>query len=348
MKILNVITILFLIGFSCKKPPNKPITPGEYEDGILVLNEGLFEQNNASLSFYDGTDVYQQVFKAENNRGLGDTANDFETYNLLGGQYIIVAVDVSSQIEIIDRNTLESIAQIPVFDGVNAREPRRIVINGTLAYVCNFDGTVAVIDLISHSVTKIIEVGANPDGMVAVDNRLFVSNSGGLNFPVYDSTMSVINMENQSLETTFETRINSSEMVVDSQNEVYLVSRGNYDDVAPALLRINANTYEIIEEIDVNASSLNTWEDDLYFYNGDVGMIQKFNMLTESVEMTGLVDVSGYDTFFGMQLDVENERIYCFDANGYVNASTVKAYSLNGAYLFEFTAGLNAKKLIFN
>lgn len=344
--VILLLTLSFVMG--CKKKPENPNPPGKYDEGILVLNEGLFEQNNASLSFYDGTTAYQQVFLAENGRGLGDTANDFDTYSLDGKDYVIIAVDISSQIEIVERQTLKSVAQIPLMNGDNAREPRRVRVFGNKAFVCNFDGTVAVIDLVSYSVVGLINVGANPDGMVVVGNHLYVSNSGGLNFPVYDSTVSVIDMTSNTVIDEFYTRINCNEMVVDGQGEIYLVSNGNYDNVPRALLRISTHTNSVLDVYDIAASSLAIYMDWLYFFDGDAETIKRWNTLTEMVDPTWGIDVSDFDTFYGLKIDPITERIYGLDANGYVNSSTITAYSLNGNWLFEFQAGINAKSLIFN
>lgn len=347
MKYYYIIAVLLVV-IACKKKPEPPAVPEKYETGIVVLNEGLFEQNNASLSFYDGETAYHQVFKSENGRGLGDTANDFKTYSFGGKEYIIIAVDVSSQVEIIERKTMKSVAQIPFFDGINAREPRQIEVHGTRAYVCNFDGTVGVIDLITNSVVDLIEVGANPDGLAIVNDRLYVSNSGGLHYPVYDSTMSVINLSSLMVEETFETRINCSQMIVDDQGEIYLVSRGNYGDVSPALLRIDPITNTVVETIEMSISSLaydNNW---MYYFNGEEDAIYRYNTLTETNEASPFMDVSSYDTFAGFILDKTNERFFCLDANGYVNSSTVRAYNMSGEILFEFKAGLIANDLIFN
>ncbi|MFT5819033.1 MAG: DNA-binding beta-propeller fold protein YncE [Crocinitomix sp.] len=347
MKYYYYIAVLFVL-IACNKKPLPPAIPAQYDSGIVVLNEGLFEQNNSSLTFYDGTTSYQQVFKSENGRGLGDTANDFDTYSFGGKQYIIIAVDVSSQVEIIDRKTLKVVAQIPFFDGINAREPRQIKVHGTRALVCNFDGTVGVIDLISNTLVDLIEVGANPDGLAIVNDKLYVSNSGGLNYPIYDSTVSVIDLATLIVEETFETRINCSQMIVDGQDEIYLVSRGNYDDISPALLRIDAATNTVLEISEMEIGSIAYYNNWIYFYNGDEEAVYRYDTQTEMVEPTPFMDVSSYETFGGIIIDETNERLFCLDVNGYVNSSTIIAHNLSGEFLFEFTGGLIASDLIFN
>lgn len=345
------IASLFLVA-SCKKddPPPPPASPGKYENGLLILNEGLFQQNNASLSYYDleSQQVFTQTFQTENGRGLGDTANDFEKYVLNGKAYILIAVDISSQLEVVEANTLKSVAQIPVFDGTTARHPRRIEIYGTTAFVCNFDGTVSVVDLVTNSIVNTLQTGANPDGMVQVGSNLFVSNSGGLNYPVYDSTMTVIDMNTLTITDTIQTRINSSTLVVDSQQEIYLLSAGNYGSQGPALLRISSVGKTVLQEFNEPITAMTAAGDWLYYYDSDAQAVRRFNLLTETFEGIDRMDGTGFETFFAIQYVPELDLIFCFDAKGYVNSSLVHAYSTSGVFQYSFAAELNAKKVIYN
>ncbi|MBK6951317.1 MAG: hypothetical protein IPH24_04540 [Crocinitomicaceae bacterium] len=352
MKQIFIFCSILVLFASCKKDdrPLPPVASANYTNGLVVLNEGLYQQNNSSICFYsfDNNQVFTQAFFTENGRGLGDTANDFEKYTLDGKEYIIIAVDISSQIEIVEANTLKSVAQIPLFDGANAREPRRIEVFGYAAFVCSFDGTVSVIDLTSYEVVKSIQVGANPDGMVQVGNELFVSNSGGLNFPVYDSSISVIDMTTRVVTHTIDTRINCTKMIVDSENEVYILSNGNYGSIESALIRVDAQSHTVIEEKEWPITSMTQASDWIYYYDGDLKAVRKFNMLTEEFDSGIVIDCNSFETFSGMQFVQELNLIFCFDANGYVNSSIVRAYNLSGVLQYEFSTELNTKKIIFN
>lgn len=354
MKTLRYSFFFFLVlaGVSCKKddPPQPPADPGKYENGLLVLNEGLYQQNNASVCFYSIVDgmVYTQSFFTENNRGLGDTANDFEKYSIAGTAYIIIVVTVSSQVEIVEARTLKSVAQIPLFDGAQAREPRRVSVYGTKAFVCNFDGTITVIDLLSNSIITTISVGSNPDGLAIVGERLYVSNSGGLNFPVYDSTVMVVDMNSYEVVDTIATRINSSAMIVDAQNEIYLLSSGNYGSVDPAVLRINTASGTVAEEFDIPARNMTKVADWIYYYDEEQEAILRLNTITEELEGDVIIDCSAYETFYAVQFEPGLGLIFCYDVNGYVNSSTVRVYDFAGVFEFEFTAELHARKIIYN
>lgn len=346
MRAGTIVFLVLIIG-ACNKKIVEPISPGQYDHGVFVLNEGLFEQNNASISFYDGAEDYQLIFKSENGRGLGDTANDFEAYTINGRDYIIVAVDVSSQVEIIDRSTMSSVAQIPMFNDGEPRSPRRILVEGIRAYVCNFDGTVSVIDLITNTVVATIEVGANPDTMVLIEEELFVANSGGLLFPIYDSTISVINTATYEVIETIETRINPTEMVGDDHGDIYMISRGNYDDIPSALLRIDVATRTVLETTEKAMSSLTKIDDWLYYYDQDNQGLYRYNMTTETFEESEILNLSDYETFLGFHYDPITNLFYVVDGNGYVNSSTIRVYDETGIAVDSFTGGLNSTDLIF-
>ena len=67
---------------------------------MYILSEGLFNQNNSSLARYsfNRQRCTNNYFSANNQRRLGDTANDIAIY----GNKIYVVVNVSSTVEVID------------------------------------------------------------------------------------------------------------------------------------------------------------------------------------------------------------------------------------------------------
>lgn len=346
MKWLNILLLVLLV--SCKKKPLPPDTVHNFTNGVLVLNEGLYLQNNASLTWFSKSEnkTYQQVFKQVNDRNLGDTANDFELFELNGKTYIIIAVDVSSQLEIIDATSMASVIQIPSFYGPVARQPRRVGVKDDVAYIANYEGTVSVLDLVSLSINKTITVGANPDGLYLGEDLVYVTNSGGLNPPNYDSTISVISMTSHNVIQTIITEMNCVDIIGDSQFDLYFLSKGNYVDVPPNLIRLNTLTNEMVS-YDIPVRAMSYCNDCVYFYREDDQSIWRMNLLTEEIDDLPIIDCSSYETFYDLQVDPDNDLIYTIDANGYVNSSVIRAYDLSGNFQFSFTAGLNATEFIF-
>ena len=348
MKHIFYLSIIVLLGISCKKDP-KPVITSDFDRGILCMNEGLFQQNNASLSFYqlDSQKVNQQIFSAINGRGLGDTANDMISYDYNGKPYYAIAVDVSSQIEIIDAYTLKSVKQIALFENSAPKSPRALKFYNGFLYSINFDGSVSVIDLSTHSIIKHIEVGLNPESAIIVSDQLFCINSGGLNYPEYDNTITVIDLISNTVTSTFETAINCSEVIKDEDNEIYLLSRGNYGDITPKLLKIDPSSQAVVEIIDSDINGIGYDNHTLYYYDATKTAILRYNTSTETNDESTFIDCSSFENFYGIYIDPVSKLIYLVDANGYVNSSTVKCYNIDGQFKYEFTSGLNTGKLTF-
>ncbi|MGV6862063.1 MAG: YncE family protein [Putridiphycobacter sp.] len=350
---LGLALAIILLVASCKKDepiPEDEATTFAYTNGIVILNEGLFQQNNASLSYYsfDDQSVTNGLFAKINGRGLGDTANDMLYYNYNNRNCIAIAVNVSSQVEIIDAVTLESIVQIPVFDGSTPREPRSLQFYNDFLYVINFDGTVSVIDLSTNTITNTISCGLNPEQSAIVNDKLYVVNSGGLNYPTYDSTISVINLSSQAVTSTINTGINCTSIVKDNQNELYVLSNGNYGSIAPKIQRIDPNSGSVVQTFNVKALAMATYDDQLYYYDEDDQSIHTLDMAAETINSTPFINCSGFADFYGIHLNPSDGSIYLVDANGYTNSSTIKCYSNSGTLNYEFNAGLNTGDLILH
>lgn len=346
MKKLTWLVAATLVLAACKKEDPEFVL-GKYDDGILVLNEGLFQQNNASVTFYNAERdlTVQQVFYNENERGLGDLANDWATYSLLGNDYVIIAVDLSSQIEVVNARNFKSVAQIPVFDGSVAREPRRIEVVEDKAYSINYDGTVSVIDLYEYTITNTIQVGANPDGSAIVGNYLYTANSGGLNWPDYDSTISVVNLVTETEDLQFESRVNCTSMIADAEGDIYVISNGNYGSIAPAMLEINTETNSVENEYAVSVSSWTLYGDNIYYHDSDLNGIYRFNTVNETFENVMIIDCSSYSNMYSIHIG--DNMIITTDAEGWTNSSTVRIYNMSGTLQHTFTAGFVAKDVIF-
>ena len=84
------LSLLLFFLIACDDLEDKPsLVPGEsgdvYETGtaeMYILSEGLFNQNNSSLARYSFNQQKRtsNYFSANNQRGLGDTANDMAIY----------------------------------------------------------------------------------------------------------------------------------------------------------------------------------------------------------------------------------------------------------------------------
>jgi YVTN family beta-propeller protein len=227
-------------------------TPGEEITGkgkaLLILNEGSIGMNNATLARYDieKESLNSTYFASVNKRGLGDVANDM----LLYGSKIYLAVNKSGTVEVIEAATGKSLRQVAmVTTGGASKEPRRLAAHGGKVYVTSFDDTVTRIDTTSLAVDGSVTVGLDPEGIAVTNNRIYVANSGGLNWENgYDNTLSVISLASFTEEQKIAVGTNPGSVAADSQGDIYLTVTGNYVD-EPAAFKVIRNGSTIAETI---------------------------------------------------------------------------------------------------
>ena len=218
---------------------------------LLILNEGSMNGNNATLARYDlqEEEIISDYFNLVNKEKLGDVANDMLQY----GSKIYIAVNKSGTIEVLEAATGRSLRQIEMkIVGGQSKEPRRLAVHGGKVYVTSFDDTVTRIDTLSLAIDESVTVGMDPEGIAIKNNRIYVANSGGLNWENgYDNSLSVIDLNTFTEEKKIEVGTNPGSLYADSQGDIYLTVTGNYGDEPGAfkMIRSGSSTVETIAGI---------------------------------------------------------------------------------------------------
>lgn len=347
MRLISLL-ILSILFFGCKKDEPQTNVVSQLDNGVVVLCEGLFQQNNSTISWVDlGTSqVTNQFFYQKANRSLGDTGNDMIRY----GSKVYVIVNVSSTIEVLNASTFEPIKQINMMDGNNAKQPRYFQPYGSKIYVSCYDGFVDVLDTATLTVTQRIQVGPNPEGMAISNGKLFVANSGGLNFPDPDSTLSVIDLAtNLELEKIM-VGLNPGDVIADNQGDIYVVSRGDYSSIPSRLVRVNANSNTLTETFSFDASSIYEGPEGLLILYVDQisgsNQLSSFNTTTEAISSGSVLDMTTVTTPYSIFYDQGNNCYWVSDAMGYTNSGYLKKYDLTGTLLTSYHVGLNPSKIV--
>jgi len=340
--IFTAAAALTLILSSCHKDKVNP-KPAPVTDGFYVLNQGLFNDNNSSLSFYTyaSKTVTQDIFKDANNRGLGDTGNDIEIY----GSKMYIVVNVSSTLEIVDAKTAKSVKQIRLFDDNTAREPRDVAFYKGNAYVSSYDGTVTVIDTATLGVTKTIAVGRNPEQLAVANGKLYVANSGGLDYPNYDKTVSVIDLSAGTVTKTITVADNPQNVGTDGNGNVYVLSAGNYNDVGPNLAVIDATTDAVKSQTDFDGSNMVVQGTKAYFITS-TNTIKVFDLKTMTAITSNFIsDGTTVTTPYSLAVDGSTGEVFVTDAKDYTSAGAVYVFDKNGKKEYSITAGINPGKI---
>lgn len=340
--------LLFLLS-SCVEPvePDKV----NFDFDVWVLNEGLWNMNNSSLTGYhsETKKVCPDVFKEVNGRGLGDVANDILIY----GSKVYIVVNVSALIEVVDIYTGKSIRQIPLLDenGIN-RQPRLICSYKNKIYGCCFDGSVVRIDTSTLKVDGMAQAGQNPDGICVAKHKLYVSNSGGLNYPDYDHTVSVFDLTTFKETKKIKVGINPTVIKADVLGDVYVLSCGNYSEIQPCLQRIDTEKDSLVQTFPFKLSNFDISGDLLYFYYYDYSSssvnFQVLNVKTETVVNSSFIqeDIS-IKMPYAIDVNPKDGSIFIADALDYQTTGEVYCFTKNGKLSYQFEAGLCPKKTIF-
>lgn len=353
---LQILTLAVLL-YSCDDmhDVSREVSPvaNETTKSLIVLSEGLFNMNNSTLARYDFTTgtLTSDYFSAINKRGLGDTANDMIAY----GSKIYVVVNVSSQVEIMDAATGISLKRIPLFDEKNvARQPRYLVSQGKNIYVTNYDGYLSRIDTASLEITGEVKCGRNPEGLCVANNKIYVANSGGLDFPKYDNTVSVIDIPSFSELRKVKVGTNPYKIFADSQGDVYVCSKGDYDKESYRFMKIDSEIDQVTEEFKgLNVLNFTIFNDKAYLYSYDFNKndywIKIFDCLTEKIiDEDFIKDKSQIQTPYSIQVNPYDENIYITDAIDFMNWGDIVCFDNDGKLKFKIKEiGLNPNKILF-
>ena len=226
---------------------------------LYFLNSGNMGNNNSSLYMYDieKDEVVPDYFLAQNGRGLGDTAQDMIVY----GDKMYIAVYGESTIEVTDLKA-KSIKQVKT-EG----QPRYMVSEGGKVYISYYNGYVARLDTASLEVEAKVKVGRNPEQLAVSSNKLFVSNSGGMDYSTevgYDKTVSVVDLSTFTEIKKLDVVLNPTRIQADEQGNVYVVSMGNYADIPNTVQKINTETYEVTSLTNCPNATEMAYEDGSY------------------------------------------------------------------------------------
>jgi YVTN family beta-propeller protein len=322
---------------------------GKPEEDVLgdvyILSEGVWGMNNASLSCYNAKTktLLNDCFQVKNKRGLGDVANDLKAY---GGKLYCV-VNGSNTVEVMDVRTGKSVKQI----GMSAKSPRRIAFWQNKAYVCCHDGTVVRIDTASLTVEATVKVGRNPEDLCVSNGKLYVSNSGGLDYPNYDTTVSVIDINSFTETKKITVGANPSRIQADNYGNVYLLVVGNYGDVPTTFKCISSQTDAVTQSFDIPASNFTISGNSAYLYHYDYFTasywVKEFNVVSKQITKENFFsEAVAVKAPYGIAVDAATGDVYIADARTFTESGDVYCFDKNGKKKFSLSVGVNPNNVV--
>ena len=338
---------------ACKKVDVPVVAPvllspavGEY-----ILSEGT--KNNTKLSFYtNSTGINIGDFFLQQNptisAGLGDIGNDVIVYGskmyvVMNGSAIITILNASNALFIKNISTNSNIYKGPRY-AVGARGK---------VYVTSWDNTVSVIDTTSLTIIKSIPVGANPEGIAASANFLYVANSGGFN-TTFDSTISVIDLNTELEIRKIKVGVNPYKVEINTAGNIFVSAYGDYNNIAASISVINGSTNTTSTNLGSSFaySNIRIFGDIAYLYNnyGGTGTAKVYNTATNTVVRNEFItDGTVVQTPYGVNIDEQNGDVYIADAGNFTSAGKVICFNSMGVKKFSFSTapGINPNKILF-
>jgi len=346
-------TLLLCIVASCRKDSGQ--LPAEQEQvgggtngkvkGLYLVNEGNMGTNKASLDYYDyATGVYKRNLFGETNPGtvlgLGDVATDVAIY----GSKMYVAVNGSNLVEVMNARTAKHINTIKVSNC------RYVKFYQNKVYVTSYDGYVAVADTGTLAIQTTIKVGRQPEQMAVVGSKMYVANSGGYTPSNYERTVSVIELNTNTVIKNIDVAINLDHVVADQYGDVYVTSRGDYYNVPSRLFVIDTKTDAVKKQFDIPAGETVINNDLAYIYSVEFNYTTGANKVsytlldvkTETLlNRSFITDGTEKDIKkpYGIAVDPVSEDVYLTDARDYVSSGTLYCYDKTGRKKWSVTTG---------
>ena len=333
--------------------PYLPIEPETYP--TYILNEGLWGANNANITkFFPNYNIgnLTDEYLAANGKQMGDVANammeeDDNIYVVLNGSKYVARLDL----------TTKELARYTFPEAEGA--PRCIDVEDGFAYVTQYGGQVSKLNIKDMTLAGTFKGGDNLEGIVEKDGKLYVANSytvdGSGNYD-YKKEVFVIDAKTMTLEKTINVVDNPTKMY-EINDKIYLISVGNYFDVAGALQVIDPKTntsnvilndvtkitegndgliYGVSSTYDANWQLTNSF----FTYNPKTGAISETSFLQDAP--------SSFATDAIYLLEVDEPNFIYVGTTDYQNTGTIYTFDKEGKFFHSFDCGgINPSAMIF-
>ncbi|WP_424494179.1 DUF5074 domain-containing protein [Salinimicrobium sp. GXAS 041] len=316
----------------------EPISEGDYNNGLFVLNEGGI--GSVTYISDDLQTVENDIYAAVNE---GDDIGQYAQSMFFTDELAFI-ISGSNVITVVDRYTFELVGKVDT----GLQGPRYGAVVDGKAYVTNHgawdnytDDYLVVIDVETLEIEETIVIGDVAETVIAEDGLLYIQNAA---FGNGSNNISVFNPETKAIERTIEANAALNDFEI-YENRIYALSEGG-------LQVRDLGSGEIVSEITFSedltgAGELDVDNDVIYYtINSDVYMVGAD--ATEPAE-NAIITISGSESFSNLYgFEVQGGRIYVADSGDYSSNSSIYIYSIGGELLEEIAVGIAPNGFYFN
>ncbi len=335
--------------------------------GMYVLCEGNMGSNKCTLDYLDlsgqWTGKDQRIHYLRNIYGqqnpatvfeLGDVGNDIQIY----GSRLWIVVNCSNKVEVCHAADARRIGQ------VNIPNARYVTFHDGFAYVSSYVGGVQQgndaplgcvykVDTLSLQKVDSVLVGYQPEEMKVVQNRLYVANSGGYRAPLFDHTMSVIDLSSakMSVSKTIDIAPNLHHVVADKQGHLWITSRGDYGKTPAQLHYLETSGQTELHTFDIPVTSFSLAGDTLFcLCSTDQGhpLLTLINTRNgESLPLPSQWQEPKLVHPYGLIANPETRDFYLMDAKNYVSSGELLHFLADGSFDWRVQTGDIPSRAVF-
>lgn len=347
---LGVLSIFALLIISCSdddSEPTIPIPDGDFVNGILISNEGPFQNGTGTVSFIplELDTVQNAIYNTVNNDDLG---NIVQSIGFADDQAYIVANN-SNRITVVNRFTFER--EVVIETGLN--NPRYFVTANGKGYVSNWGDTadetddyIAVINLTTNAVEENIAVDFGPEELVVQSNTIYVAHQGAFG---QNNKVSVIDATD-TVSAVITVGDVPNALQLDEDGNLWVLSGGKpsftLEETAGSLSRINTATNEVELTLDFQTTEHpnHLAYDGTNIYYGLAGAI--YRMPTSAAALPVESSFEGLSIY---AMTIEDGQLYTTDAKDFASNGNLSIYDLNTRDLVQtFDVGIIPGGIFFN
>ncbi|WCL81071.1 hypothetical protein PPO43_13940 [Saprospira sp. CCB-QB6] len=346
---------IFLFGLlftACKKEEPSPTT-ASFAQGVLITNEGLYNQTSGTISHYSpaNQEVQNRIFKTVNQRDLGNVVQSLNRF----GEHTYIVVNNSNKLEWVNPQTFAEEGQI-----LNLKQPRYIApINDSLAYISQWgndllSGSIAIFNYQTAELIGEIEaLGKGPERLLPYNNKVFLCLVGGLET---DQRLAVINSQTHQLEQYITVDDAPNSLQLDQNGLLWIACSGkaaysNYPQIDTAnstmgsLIAIDPSNNQIIHQLNLakgqGASQLCRNADGSQLFFCHKNAIYQLDPNQQSIQQIK----TGH--YYGLGFDNENNTLYAARYMGTESAWVDRLSLPNFTPIDSFRAGIFANDFHF-
>lgn len=321
---------------SCDNSSKDDITPASM--GTYILNNGNWGSNDSNIGIYSPSDktFTADAFMTANGQALGDLGQDMTGL----GNDIYIAVN-GSQTIFVTGTDLKIRRQVNADNEGTRLSPRYLAVSDSKVYVTYYEGYVGEIG--SDYSVRLCPVGPNPEGLAVAGGNIYVANSGGMAYPAYNNTLSVVSTSSFTETSTIEVNVNPAKAEASSDGAyVYVSSFGNYADVPAKLQVVDVRTGSVTDLDYTSVSAIAKGRNEvLYILCG--GYDENWNPLPGTVYMHDMKANKPLGPFVTDGTSLPNAYSISSTSDGYVYVGCSDYVNTGDVYVFTSEGKLHDK-----